>query len=78
MTPPVYTSAVAVTPSDSGHIPATAAIYVGGAGNVTVVLAGAGRTTATFTNVAAGTTLPVAAVQVKATGTSATYLLALR
>jgi len=73
-----YTNAAAVTTSDSATIRATGALYIGGAGNVTVVMAGEGNTTVTFSAVPVGTILPISVKQVKATGTTATLIIALR
>jgi len=50
-------------------------LYVGGAGDVAVVLKGG--QTLVFSGVPAGTILPVRAKQVKATGTTATLILSL-
>jgi len=67
----------AVTPSDAndlGNGPANA-LYVAGAGNIAVNLAGGG--TATLTGLAAGQILEIAASRVLATGTTATGIVAL-
>jgi hypothetical protein len=65
----------AVTPSDTVPL-ATASkrLWVGGAGNVTVITVRG--TTLTYTSVPAGTYLQVRAQQVKATGTTATNIVA--
>lgn len=76
MSPGVYTNAAAVTPSDAAKVRPTVGLYVGGAGDVAVVFVSGD--TATFSAVPAGTVLPVEVVQVKATGTTATLILALR
>lgn len=76
--PGTYTNVEAVTPSNSATIRPTAALYIGGAGTVAVVMAGEGNSTATFSGVAAGTILPISVKQVKSTGTTATLILALR
>jgi hypothetical protein len=66
----------AVTPSDTVDLAfTTRAIYVGGAGTLTVILAGGA--TVEFLAVPAGTWLWIAATRVKATGTSATSIVAL-
>lgn len=66
----------AITANDSVDLAAeTRAIYVGGAGALALVLASGD--TVTFTGLAAGTLLPVRAIRVKATGTSATLLVGL-
>lgn len=69
--------AKAVTPSDADDLPdgACRALYVGGAGNVSVVTLDGDEVT--FVGVAAGTALPVRLTAVKSTGTTATSLLAL-
>lgn len=65
-----------VTPSDSTDLGVVSrSLYIGGAGNVSVVmLSGA---TVTFSNLAAGSLLPVRVSRVRATGTSATNLLSI-
>jgi hypothetical protein len=67
---------VAVTPSDATVLQTTKAIYVGGAGNVTVKMAG-DSANILFTAVPVGTILPIAVTQVRATGTTATAIVAL-
>lgn len=67
--------AVAVTPSDSTVLTTTRGLYVGGAGNVTVIMLGG--ETVTFTAVPAGTLLPVRVTKVKSTSTTATAIVAL-
>ena len=64
----------AVTPSDSTTLTPTRALYVGGTGDVAVVMADG--VTLTFTAVPAGI-LPVQVVKVLATGTTATNIVAL-
>src|SRR5262245_51351933 len=67
---------VTVTPSDTVKLPTGCrGIYVGGAGNVTLV-DGFG-TVQTFTGVTAGSTLPVAALRINSTNTTATLMKAL-
>lgn len=68
--------AVAVTPSDSTDLGPVRALYVGGSGNVAVMLE---QNTAAVTLVAvpAGTILPVRANKVMSTNTSATNIVAL-
>lgn len=66
-----------VTPSDTVDLAyCTRGLYVGGAGNVTVVMQGDGSTVL-FTGVPAGTVLPIAVARVKATGTTATSMVAI-
>lgn len=69
--------ALAVTPADAdlSRMP-TRGLYVGGAGNVTVVMAGGGSAV-TFTNVPAGTILPIRVDRVNSTSTTATAIVAL-
>ena len=69
-----------IEPSDVDLPSVTRAIYVGGAGNITITLAGyrgEGSLDLTFVGVTAGTILPVRAIKVKAEGTTATELLGL-
>lgn len=70
-----YVDAVAVTPSDDTDLAVAAdALWVGVAGNVTVITLES--TTTTFT-VTAGTLLPIGTSRVKATGTNSTGVVAL-
>ncbi len=67
----------AITPTDNAPLAQpTRMIYVGGAGNLTVILTGM-TTTITFTAVPAGTVLNIRASDVQATGTTATSILGL-
>lgn len=72
-----YRSAVAVVPSDTVKFArgVCQGIYVGGAGNVTAVMEDG--TVATFTAVPVGTILPIRAIRVNATLTTATQMVAL-
>lgn len=70
-----FQGASAVTPSDTADNYAEA-IYVGGAGNVTVIDE-LGVTT-TFTAPPVGSIIPIRTVKIKATLTTATLLVALR
>ena len=65
-----------ITPNDATDLAeVTRALYVGGAGDVQVtLLSGA---TLTFSNVNAGTFLPIRAVRVLATGTTASAIVGL-
>ena len=68
--------AFAVTPSDQTDLPqVTRAIYCGGTGDISVVMRSG--ETVTFSAVQAGTVLPIEAVRVRATGTTATNLVGL-
>lgn len=67
--------AAAVTPSDSGTLRVTRALYVGVGGNLRVTMAYG--TVVTFTGVLAGTVLPVQVSRVWATNTSATNIVAM-
>jgi hypothetical protein len=70
--------AVAVTPNNSAdlaRIP-TRALYIGGAGDVKVDMAGAG-TAVVFAGLAAGTILPIRVDRVYSTDTTATSVVAL-
>lgn len=69
---------IQVTPSDTLTFNETyRALYVGGAGNVSVRMLRDGAVLP-FTGVLAGTLLPIQFDRVMATGTTATALLALR
>jgi len=70
-------NAAAISP-DNGVDIATApcrALYIGGAGNVSVVMAGGA--TVTFAGVSAGTILPIRVDRVRSTDTTATSIVAL-
>jgi hypothetical protein len=69
-----YTTAAAVTPSDT-NAQSYRALYVGGAGNVAVQTVGGN--TVTFTAPPVGTILPVEVQKVMATNTTATLLIGL-
>lgn len=73
------TTASSVTPSDTVALPdVTRYVYVGVTGDLTVIMWGdATQTPVLFKAVPAGTLLPIAVTQVKATGTTATSILAL-
>lgn len=73
---PAWTAA-AVTPNDSADLArvATRALYVGGAGNIAVVMSGGG--TVTFSGIAAGSILPIRVDRVNSTSTTATNIVAL-
>lgn len=71
-----YTDAAAITPSDTLALARPCeAFFVGTGGTVTVVTASGN--TVPFANVPSGTTVRLALGQVKATGTSATGIVAL-
>lgn len=63
----------AITPSDSVNLPTPSVVYVGVSGNVRITTAQG--TTVTFANVASGTIVPVQALRVWSTGTTATSLV---
>lgn len=67
--------AAAVTPSDTTELGPCRALYIGGTGNVVVHMPGR-DTAVTFSNVLAGTILPVSARRVMA-ATTATNIVAL-
>ena len=71
----ICSDAEAVTPSNSTFLNANG-LYVGTTGNVAVVTAGG--TTVTFTTVPAGFFIPLRIVQVRATGTTASNIVALK
>ena len=65
----------AVTPSDSTDLGAVRALFVGGAGNISVLAQG--DTSPVVFTVPAGTILPIFASKVYATGTDATNIVAM-
>lgn len=66
--------AIAVTPNDATILVPTKGIYVGGSGDLVVTMANG--VDATFKGIAAGVIHPISATKVKATGTTATYIVA--
>jgi hypothetical protein len=67
-------SAFAITPHNTNELDyVTREIYVGGAGNIAVVMVSGDEVT--FTAVPAGSRLPYRVKQVKSTGTTATSLI---
>lgn len=69
--------AIAITPHDTNELAnVTKAIWVGGAGNIVVILED-DSAAVTLVGVAAGTLLPLRAKIVKSTSTTATSLVAL-
>lgn len=67
-------NAVAVAKSDTVDLPTEMVIYVGGAGDVSVIPAG-GETPVTFIGLTAGSAVPVMVRRVRNAGTTATSLL---
>lgn len=67
---------LAITPSDTLPIPVGRALYVGGAGNITGRLVDDTADTV-WTAIAAGAILPLRFAYIRATGTTATLMLAL-
>lgn len=63
------TTAAAVMPSDSTAL-TSRAVWVGGAGDLSVRLSGAPSTTVVFTSVPAGSLLPISVVRVMAATTA--------
>lgn len=74
----MHKRAIAVTPHDTNPLAngTTNMLFVGGAGNITVRMVDMSTDTV-FTGVAAGTLLPIAVTHVRATGTTATNMVAL-
>jgi hypothetical protein len=71
-----WDNAAAVTPDDNADLPTTPrGFYVGGAGHLTVVMRGG--QTVTYSNVPAGSVIPARAKRVRATGTTASAILAI-
>ena len=69
-------NAVVVTPSDTVFLDYyTRAVFVGGAGNLSVVLKSGA--TVVFTGVLAGSVLPLRVGRVNSTGTTATNIVAM-
>ncbi len=70
------THGFAITPDDTQNLSEIVrAIYIGGAGTITLVSFEGDALT--FTNVLAGTILPIRAIAVKSTGTDASDLVGL-
>lgn len=70
-------NAVAVSPSDSTDLTyVSRAVYVGGAGNMVVTMAGGGSNV-TFTGIQAGSILPIRVSRVLSTSTTATSIVAI-
>lgn len=67
-------SAVAVTPNDSTVISATKGLYLGATGDAVVIMADGND--ATFKNLSGGIVHPLSVTKVKATGTTATNIIA--
>lgn len=77
---PAY-NAEAVTPADGADLNfVSRALWVGGAGAISVIMAGkeAAGETVLLSGIPAGTLLPIAVARVRATGTTATLIVALR
>jgi len=71
----IYGGGTAITPSDSVD-QQYSGIYVGGAGNVSVIMESGD--TVTFTAPPVGTILPIRVKRVRATATTATLLIGLQ
>ncbi|MBX5206701.1 hypothetical protein [Rhizobium sp. NZLR11] len=68
-------NAAVVTPNDSTDLGFTSrALFVGGAGNIAVTMAGG--QSLTFTGVVAGAVLPIRVSRILVTGTTATNIVA--
>lgn len=69
-------NAVAVTPHNSTDLTiATRALWIGGAGNISVEMVG-GQSAVVFTGIPAGTLLPLRVTRVNSTSTTATSIVA--
>lgn len=76
-TDPAY-DAFTIQPSDIDCLSReTRALYIGTGGNLTVVMSGPSQAMVTFVNVQGGTLLPLAVVQVRSSGTTASDIVAL-
>ena len=71
-----YRGGVAVTASDTTVIAPTRGLYIGATGNVTVDFAD-GSTNVLLTAPALGIVIPISVVKVKATGTTASGIVAI-
>ncbi len=69
-------NATAVTPHDTNAIVRCRALWVGGAGNITL-RTNDGNADVLFSNIPAGSVLPVGAKYIRATGTTAALIVAL-
>lgn len=71
-------NAVTITPNDSTDLENVArALYIGTAGNISLIPSGPGALSVTFTNVQDGTILPISVSRVNATSTTAANIVAL-
>lgn len=70
---------VAVTPADGSDLPRGLCngLWIGGAGNVAVEFNNTSRATVVFLGCTAGSILPIKAIKVRATSTTATNIVAL-
>lgn len=69
-------NAVAVTPHNSTDLTkATRALWIGGAGNISVEMVG-GQSAVVFSGIAAGTWMPLRVTRVNSTSTTATSIVA--
>lgn len=69
--------AFAINPSDSTELQGVRSLYVGGSGNLAVLMR-EDSVAVTFVSVGAGTFLPIEVSKVLATGTTASSILGLR
>lgn len=67
--------AATVTPSDTADIPVTDGVYVGGSGDLNVVMEDGSAVK--YVALAAGVCHPIGCTKIKSTGTTATSILAL-
>lgn len=73
-----YQKAAAVTPADGSDLPGGVcrAVYIGGAGNLSVIL-GDDSSPVTLTGLLVGTVYPICAKRIRSTSTTATNIVAL-
>lgn len=71
-----FIAGAAITPSDATVLTETKALWVGGAGAITITMSDGNNVL--LSGIPAGTLLPIAVTKVLSTGTTATLIVALR